>query len=163
MNRQAGLAGWKIVALLFAAMVLIWFVAGIFGGEERKIKKQLNAAVDAVESEDAFGLLAVFSQEYQDDQGIIFPMIFKLAQTGFQRFEDIDVDLSNVAIEIDGSEAKVTLAVWGEATRAGTMGSGQLPVREAFEQSGAQINFRKIGGDWRVVSSRRIAWAASIR
>lgn len=157
MRRQGGYAAWRIVAVVLVVVLVVWYAASLFSGEEGKIRKQIRAGIHAVEAEDTIGFLALFSQNYEDDYGITFPMIYKITTTAFARFEDIDVDVSNMKIEIDGDRAKVTLKLWGEATRAGTMGEGKIPIREAFEQTGAVIELEKSGGKWLFVKSNKIS------
>ena len=160
---QRGAASWKLLAAAIALLLVLWFAWDLFSGEEGRIRKTLRATIEAVENEDVYGLLGQFSQDYQDDMGIAFPMIFKLAQTGFARYDDIDVDISNVRIEINQDSAKVMLTIWGEATHAASKGQDALPMREAFEQTGAILHLRKTGGDWQISSSERVSLSAAIR
>lgn len=152
----------KTVAIAIICLFLLWWLIGKFMGEKGKIRKRLDTLVVAIEKEDPYVALGCFSQDYQDDMGVSFPVIFKIAQTGFGKFEDIDIDLSGMIIEIEGKKATVQMKIWGEATRASTMGKGKLPVREAFEQQGAIIYLTKVGGDWKINSSRKVTLSAAV-
>lgn len=159
---RGGYATWKIVIVIFIAFFVVWWVIGKFIGEKGKVRKRMNTLVEAMEKEDTYAALGSFSQNYQDDMGIQFPMIFKIAQTGFAKFEDIDIDLSGVVIEVEGDKATVHMKIWGEATRASTMGEGKIPVREAFEQQGAIIYLTKAGGSWKISSSKKVTLSAAV-
>lgn len=162
MSFLQGIARWKIVGALFLGVLLIWFLSGVFVSEEGKIKKRIKLAATAIEEEDFIAFIGVFSKQYQDPFGLTLPAMMKIAQLAFTRFEDIKVDLSNIDIEIDGDKATATLSVWGEATRASTMGTENLPSREAFEDRGVTLYFEKQGSKWLIVSSQRMAWESAI-
>ena len=152
----------KKVILAALIIFVIWFVAGRLIGDKSKIRKVLDTAVHAAENEDKMEFLSVFSSNYEDDTGFTKFLIMQFCQRAFNQFEDIDVDLSNVNIEVEGKKATVKLRIWGEATRASTMGEGKNPVRESFEQAGAIITLVKEGGDWKIASSQRIAFASKV-
>ncbi len=152
----------KIFIGAMGLVVLIWYGAGMFIGDKSKINKVLKTAVNGVENKDPLEFLSVFAKTYQDDMGFSKMLIMEFTHRAFKAFEDIDVDLSNVKIEIDGKRALVTLNIWGEATRVSTMGAGKNPLRESFEQRGSQINFSKESGSWKIVSSKKIAFGSKV-
>jgi len=163
MPRQKGAVNWKTLAVIGLVIVAIWITIGRFSGDEGKIRKQIKAAEQAIENQDPFAFLMVFSKDYEDEKMIQFGVIFKLAQTAFGKYDDVDVDVSNVNIEIKGDSATVTLDIWGEATIASTKGKETMPVREGFQEKDSKIMFRKEGSKWLIISSKNIRMASAVR
>ena len=156
MRNDRGASKLLIMVLVVVAMVAVWFLWQMIRSEEAKIKQTLKELITTVEAEDHLGIFPFFEKTYVDDSGVNLALIFRMAPSYFQRYEDIEIDIRDLKIEVDGNRATVNLLARGEVTQANTMGQGKMPVREGFAERAVMLEMIKTGGDWKIAKSRGV-------
>jgi hypothetical protein len=120
-------------AIIAIAAVGYWY----WNSPERRIKETLSEAEAAFEAKDIDGVMAHVSLRYRDDMGLAYLNLKELMNRGFEEFEEFDVRLGNLSLEIADDEATVLselrLIVIQRGEKAYLLGNDQEPLPIEFQ------------------------------
>ena len=116
----------KKIFLFFCCLILslslFSIIKTILAGEEGKIKRIIFSAKGAVEKENLLRLSAYISYDYHDQNGFDRQQILFLGQQLFKEYQDIALQIKDLEIEINKTEAVAQMKVLGLARRPGETG-----------------------------------------
>ncbi|MEJ2182777.1 MAG: hypothetical protein P8Y66_04565 [Nitrospirota bacterium] len=119
---MAGPARSKAAILLMGATLAVVAFWLFWPSDEARIRKLLTETVHAVEEEDLPGVLSPVAFQYTDNHGLSYLLLKRTLQREFRHFEDIDVQMKILSVEVDGEEAVARLDLLVLATRDGERG-----------------------------------------
>jgi len=99
---------------------------------ERRIRAVLSDSVAAVEAKDLDRIMYHVSLQYRDEQGFAYLPIKRLIQTAFDRFDGLDVRLTDIKIDIQKNQAlaqaNLEVLVASQSKKSSLIGGRQEPV-----------------------------------
>jgi hypothetical protein len=137
--------------------LLVVIVLGVIGflswdSPERGIRAVLSDSQAAVEAKDLNRVMSHVSLQYRDEQGLAYLSMKRLMKMAFDRFEGLDVRLSDIRIDISKDKAlvQVDLEVFvvSRNEKAYLIGSQQepVPIRIALAKESMKWKILSVNG-----------------
>lgn len=134
-----------ILTMIAASVIGFWY----WNSPERRIRAILTDGKAAIEKKDLDRAMSHVSLQYRDENGFAYMTVKKLLKMAFDQFEEFDVRLTNVQMEIQKDRAVVhaDLDVIGthQGEKSYLIGSREEPVP-------IRITFAKETLRWQVLS-----------
>jgi hypothetical protein len=136
------------ILILIAIMVII----ALLPSEKKQIKKAINISKQALINEDIDGLMDNISFNYYDDYGGSYLQFRKRAEHLFNSFDDFDIVLDIMRVDINEKEAlvnlKASIIASADHERGYLLGDagGSQNVKVYFEKSVNKWNVAKVEG-----------------
>lgn len=141
--RQRGIM--VLILVVMATAIGLWY----FRSDERRIRKAMSQASEAVEREDLDGTMSHVSFQYRDERGWSYLIVKQLLREGFEEFDGIDIQMGRAAIEIrkEGAEAQLDLTVLVDL-----QGQKAYLIGNSEEPASIQIAMTKETLGWRITA-----------
>jgi len=128
----------------------LWVVYSCYLTPEAQVKRALVKAKKAVENEDYAAIEDFFVADFADQFGFDKATWMGLIQSSLAQWKDVDINLLQIEIEVDGKQAQVHFHARGEATRASSLTGDQFPDRQSFGYKNIRFWMIKEDGRWRL-------------
>jgi hypothetical protein len=136
------------ICYLILALVLFSAINSAIEGEKGKIRRLIFIGQRAIEKEDLIRLSGYTSFDYQDKYGNDRQRLIFIAQKAFVEYQDISLQIKDLKIELNESEALAQMGVLGLGRRAsGAQNDNPLE----YDRVELKIRFKKEGKQWKVV------------
>lgn len=130
------------------ALVLFSAINSAIEGEKGKIRRLIFIAQRAIEKEDLIRLSGYASFDYQDKYGNDRQRLIFIGQRAFVEYQDISLQIKDLKIELNESEALAQMGVLGLGRRAsGAQNDNPLE----YDRVELKIRFKKEENQWKVV------------
>ncbi len=136
------------IIFVISALILSSAIKTIIEGEKGKIKRVIFSAKRAIEKENLIRLSSYVSFDYQDKYGNDRQNILFLGRTVFNEYEDIVLQIKELNLELNGTEALAQVQVLGFARRSDDTQS-KNPVE--YDIIKLNVNFKKEKEGWKVI------------
>jgi hypothetical protein len=142
-----------LVLIAVIAVVGYWYLSS----DERRIKKALSEAKEAIENEDLDAAMSHVSLQYRDERGWAYLIVKRVLERSFNEFDGIEIrmDVQTIEIREKEAEARVGLTVLADlqGQKAFLLGNDAEPAR-------AQITLIKETLGWRITAVNGLRPAA---
>lgn len=135
-----------ILAVLFIAMLAFFVKEYVLVSDKDRISRILKLAENCIEKKDHTGFMGQISSKYIDEYGHTWATLYFLSKNILGSYDDINVSLSQVTIEISGEEKekKATVRFLAEINAKSLSGDN-------FADMGRfSVEMKKEGTAWKV-------------
>lgn len=143
-----------VFVILF--MLLFMFVYWGWPSEEKRVRNVLSEAAEAVEDEDLLELSNIFTDDFTDDSGITREDWELIVRTGFKVYDDIEIRVSAVEIDIAEDQATITFNASAQGTYVPSLFKGGMPQVDQGSAANVALLLEKRDGDWVVIKAERL-------
>lgn len=91
-----------VIIGFIALVALVWF---FWDSPERAIRAVLRQGESAVEAKDLTAAMSQVSRQYLDENGLNYLAVRRVLGWAFNRFQQLDVRMYDVSIDINGDQA----------------------------------------------------------
>ena len=142
----------KTFALLLILMVSPVIIYFLWPSDENRIKKLIRQEVSAAEAEDVKAFMSGISFNYTDEYGLSYIVMSKQLENIFARFSDIDIDYSNLIVEVMDEKAEARMDFLVLASKGETRG---YYIGDMREPAHLVLGLQKAAmGKWEIVSTK---------
>jgi hypothetical protein len=141
----------KLLPLIAVAAVVA--VVVFFPTEQKRIRKVITGAAEAVMREDVDGLMEHISFNYRDAHGGSYLLVGKRAEAAFRRYDSLDVTADIVNMDVEESRAEVYLKVTIIASQGPDRG---YILGDAEKARDVKIGLEKSAYEWKIINAEGI-------
>jgi len=135
------------VAAVVAAVVF-------FPTEQKRVRRVIKDAAEAVMREDVDGLMDHISFNYRDAHGSSYLLFRKKAEAAFRRFDSLDISTDIVDVFIKGNRAEVYLKVSIIASEGTDRG---YILGDAGKARDVKVDLEKSPYEWKIINAEGVA------
>lgn len=137
-----------LLVLVVAGLWTRWYLS-----PEQVIRRSVNGTAEAFENERLLAVMAVFDRAYGDTWGHDYEALAGIFTAAFEDLDDLDVDLSEVDVAVDGETARISLRF----TVSGSAGGVDGPLfGEPSRPCTATLEWLKRPQGWRITTTSRL-------
>ena len=142
----------KFLPLMVVAAVAAVIV--FFPTEQKRIRKVMRGAVEAVMREDVDGLMEHISFNYRDAHGGSYLLVKKKTEAAFRRYNSLDISADIVDLRVEGSAAAVYLKVSIIASDGANRG---YILGDAGKAMDVRVDLEKSPYEWKIINAEGVA------
>ena len=139
----------RVIAVLILVVIVTAIGLWYFRSDERRIRKALSQAGEALEREDLDGTMSHVSLKYRDERGWSYLIVKRLLKKGFEEFDGINIRMGRPAIEIheEGADVQMDLEVLidFQGEKAYLIGSSEEPASVQIAMIKETLGWRVTG------------------